>query len=172
MLAQPPPNFLSFFMPTIINESNNNCFTFFNMWLSKFLSSSGSCFSLCLSCLQYFYFLSWRDDVLQWCHIHNLHSATYVRNHTNTILQLARPYVFTVSENAFIFSAYLLFPIYSFLFFFGDSSCFSSWSVVICRQETGRFRQEDHHLNSWRSSSILKSPKLCFNNSILHHSVY
>lgn len=105
-------------MPTIINESNNNCFTFFNMWLSKFLSSSGSCFSLCLSCLQYFYFLSWRDDVLQWCHIHNLHSATYVRNHTNTILQLARPYVFTVSENAFIFSAYLLslfIPFFSFL---------------------------------------------------------
>ena len=118
MLAQPPPNFLSFFMPTIINESNNNCFTFFNMWLSKFLSSSGSCFSLCLSCLQYFYFLSWRDDVLQWCHIHNLHSATYVHNHTNTILQLARPYVFSVSKNAYIFSAYLLslfIPFFSFL---------------------------------------------------------
>ena len=155
MLAQPPPNFLSFFfMSTIINESNNNCFSFFIPWLTKFLSSSRSCFGLYLSCLLYFYFLSWRDDVLQWCHIHNLHSATYVRNHTNTILQLARPYVFWeyLLECLYISSCLSSFSIYSFLFFFGDSSCFSSWSVVICRQETGRFRQEDHHPNSRRSS--------------------
>ena len=86
LLAQPPSNFLSFFfMSTIINESNNNCFGFFIPWLTIVLSSSRPSFSLYLSCLLYFYFLSWRDDVLQWCHIHNLHSTTYVHNHTNTI---------------------------------------------------------------------------------------
>ena len=129
-----------------------------NAYRAELISSVCACLVFCI-----FYFLSWRDDVLQWCHIHNLHSATYVHNHTNT---LAKPYVFSVSQNAYIFSAYLLSLYIPFFSFFGDSSCFSSWSVVICRQETGRFRQEDHHQNSWRSSS-LKVPN-CYNNSILH----
>ena len=106
-------------------------------------------------------------------------STIYIQPRTFIIIptlcectSLAKPYVFWeyLLECLYISSCLSSFSIYSFLFFFDDSSCFSSWSVVICRQETGRFRQEDHHLNSWRSSSILKSPKLCFNNSILHHS--
>ena len=119
MLAQPPPNFLSFFMSTIINESSNNCFSFFNTQLTKFLSSSPSCFGLYLSCLLYFYFLSWRDDVLQWCHIHNLHSTTYIRNHTNNTsetLCLLRIYL----RMPIYFAAYLLslfIPFFSFWWF-------------------------------------------------------
>ena len=157
LLAQPQPNFLSFFfMSTIINESNNNCFGFFMPWLTMILSSSCPSFSLYLSCLLYFYFLSWRDDVLQWCHIHNLHSTTYVHNHTNTMWVYFASETLCLLRISFrmpIYFKLLIFFLYLFLsFLFGDSSCFSCWSVVICRQETGRFRQEDHHPNCWRSS--------------------
>ena len=142
------------------------------MWLSKFLSSSGSCFSLCLSCLQYFYFLSWRDDVLQWCHIHNLHSATYVRNHTNTILQLARPYVFTVSENAFIFSAYLLSLFIPFFYFLVIPLAFHLDPLWYADKRQDDLDKriiirivEEAHI-------YVKTPKLLYNNSILYYFSY
>ena len=113
LLAYPPPNFLSFFfMSTIINESNNNCFSFFKPWFTKFLSSSRPGFGLYLSCLLYFYFLSWRDDVLQWCHIHNLHSTTYVHNHTNTM------WVYFTSETLCLLRISFRMPIYFKLLIF------------------------------------------------------
>ena len=106
-------DFLSFFfMSTIINESNNNCFSFFKPWLTKFLSSGCPGFGLYLSCLLYFYFLSWRDDVLQWCHIHNLHSTTYVHNHTNTM------WVYFTSETLCLLRISFRMPIYFKLLIF------------------------------------------------------
>ena len=166
-------DFLSFFMSTIINESNNNCFSFFKPWLTKFLSSSRPGFGLYLSCLLYFYFLSWRDDVLQWCHIHNLHSTTYVHNHTNTmwvyftsetlcLLSISEClYIFCLSSSSIPFFSFLVIPLAFHLdpLWYADKRQDDLDKRIIIRIV------EEAHI-------YVKTPKLLYNNSILYYFSY